>query len=132
MRPGRACGGGRASGVLVKEKAMEANGMHEASGMVPGGEVLDGTDLEIVCGLQGDDLTLWVNKGGLLVFRALMLDAATDMDERRLLNFNSFAPDMVFRVGDTHEGLERMLASAGMGELVAPQKRGFIRWLLGR
>lgn len=53
------------------------------------------------------------------------------MDGDRLMNFNSFAPDMVFRIGDSQEGMQRMLASAGMAELVAPQKRGFIRRLLG-
>ena len=49
-----------------------------------------------------------------------------------MLNFNSFAPDMVFRIGDSQEGLTRMLASAGMAEAVAEPRRGLIRWLLGR
>ena len=34
------------------------------------------------------------------------------MGERQLTDFNSFAPDMVFRIGDSQEGLERMLGSA--------------------
>ena len=112
---------------------MEANGLLDGSGeMVPGHRVLDGTDLEIAYGVQGNNLQLWVNKNGVLVFRALLEDAAAALSERQLLKFNSFAPDVVLRIGDSHEGLNRMLASAGMGELVAPQKRGFIRWLLGR
>jgi hypothetical protein len=112
---------------------MELNGNIDGTGQeIPGGEVLDGTDLEIACGLQGDDLSLEVIKAGMPVFRVKLLDAAAPMTEGELVAFNSFAPDMVFRVGDTQEGLERMLASAGMAELVEPQKRGFIRWLLGR
>ena len=88
--------------------------------------------LEIACGLQGDDLTVEVNKAGVPVFRAKLLDAEAPMTEGELLEFNSFAPDLVFTVGDRQEGVQRMLASAGMAELVEPQKRGFIRWLLGR
>lgn len=34
--------------------------------------MLDGTDLEIAYNLQGDDLVLRVNKGDVLVFRALV------------------------------------------------------------
>jgi hypothetical protein len=65
--PRRSCGGSRACGVLVKECAMEANGLLDGSGeMVPGHGVLDGTDLEIAHNLQGDDLVLRVNKGGVL------------------------------------------------------------------
>ena len=112
---------------------MEVNGMLDGAGEeIPGHRVLDGTDLEIAYGLQGNNLTLWVNKNGVLVFRAMLEDAAAEFGERELLNFNSFAPDMIFRVGDSQEGLQRMLESAGMAELVEPQKRGFIHWLLGR
>ncbi len=108
---------------------MEANDVLDGSGeMGPGRMVLEGTDLDIAHDMQGDDLVMRVNKGGVLVFRALLVDAAKVMDERQLLNFNSFAPDMVFRIGDSQEGL----TSAGMAEAVAEPRRGFIRWLLGR
>jgi len=46
----------------------------------------------------------------------------------RLLNFNSFAPDLVFTVGDSEEGLRRMLRSAGIFE-EAPAARGWRAWL---
>jgi len=36
---------------------------------------LEGTDLEVVHNLQGDDLVLRVNKAGVLVFRALLREA---------------------------------------------------------
>lgn len=39
---------------------------------MPGHRLLDGTDLEIACNLQRDDLVLRVNKGGVLVFGALL------------------------------------------------------------
>jgi hypothetical protein len=112
---------------------MEVNGVLDGSGdMVPGRMVLEGTDLDIAHDMRGDDLVMRVNKAGVLVFRALLVDAAKVMDERQLLNFNSFAPDMVFRIGDSQEGLMRTLSSAGIAEAVAEPRRGFIRWLLGR
>ena len=33
--------------------------------------------------MQGDDLVMRVNKAGVLVFRALLVDAAKTMDERQ-------------------------------------------------
>ncbi len=93
---------------------------------------LDGTDLEIAYNLQGHDLVLRVNKGGVLVFRSMLRDAAKDMPEQQLMNFNSFAPDLMFTIGDSEEGLSRMLASAGIAEPPEEPSGGFIRWLLGR
>src|SRR5436190_1914278 len=96
---------------------MEANGLLDGSGeMVPGHRVLEGTDLEIAYNLQGDELVLRVNKGGVLVFRAMLRDAVRDIPEQQLMYFNSFAPDFVFTIGDSEERLNRMLASAGMAE----------------
>ena len=112
---------------------MEANGLIDGTGeAIPGHRVLQGTDLEIAYNLQRDDLILRVNKGGVLVFRVLLRDAARDMPEEQLMNFNSFAPDFVFTIGDSEEGLRRTLASAGMLEPPETSRRGFIRWLLGR
>jgi hypothetical protein len=121
------CGG------LEGAKAMEANGLLDGTGeVIPGHRVLAGTDLEVAYNLQRDDLVLRVNKGGVLVFRAMLRDAAKELGEPQLTRFNSFAPDMVFTIGDTEEGLTRMLASAGIVELADPPRGGFIRWLLGR
>jgi hypothetical protein len=99
-------------GGLVKENVMEGqlNGIGE---MVPGHKVLEGTDLEIAYNLQGDDLVLRVNKVGVLVFRAKLCDAAAEMLEARLIAFNSIAPDLMFKVGDTEEGLDRIAAGGG-------------------
>ena len=112
---------------------MEANGLLDGTGeAIPGHRILDGTDLEIAYDLQGDNLVLRVNKGGVLVFRAMLRDAAKEMPEQQLVNFNSFAPDFVFTIGDSEEGLQRMLASAGLAEIPNAPRRGFIRWLFGR
>jgi hypothetical protein len=112
---------------------MEANGLLDGTGeAIPGHRILDGRDLEIAYDLQGDNLVLRDNKGGVLVFRGMLRDAAKEMPEQQLVNFNSFAPDLVFTIGDNEEGLQRMLASAGLAEIPNAPRRGFIRWLLGR
>ena len=101
---------------------MEANGLLNGTGeAIPGHRVLEGTDLEIAYSRQGEDLILRVNKGPVLVFRVMLRDAARDMPEQQLMNFNSFAPDFMFTVGDSEEGLQRMLASAGMADTVDPK-----------
>jgi hypothetical protein len=112
---------------------MEASAMSIGNGEgMPGHKVPLG-DLEIAHDLQGDDLVLRVNKGGVLVFRAKLCDAAAEMLETRVAHFNTYAPDLMFTIGDSEEGLIRMLRAAGMltaDEL--PSRGGFIRWLLGR
>jgi hypothetical protein len=111
---------------------MEANGQLNAMGEdMPGHRVMLG-DLEIAHDLQGDDLVLRVNKAGVLVFRAKLCDAAADMLESRVAHFNSFAPDLMFTIGDSEEGLNRMLRATGMLAEDVPTRGGFIRWLLGR
>ena len=112
---------------------MQMNGFPDGTGeAIPGHKVLDGTDLEIAYDLQGDNLVLRLNKGGVLVFRVMLRDAAKEMPEQQLVNFNSFAPDFLFTIGDSEEGLQRMLASAGLAEISNAPRRGFIRWLFGR
>ena len=112
---------------------MEANGLIDGTcEAIPGHRLLEGTDLGIAYNLRGDALVLRVTKGGVLVFRAMLRDAAKDIPEQQLMNFNSCAPDFVFTIGDSEEGLNRMLVSAGMAEPPEPPRRGFIRWLLGR
>ena len=112
---------------------MEANGLLDGTGeAIPGHRILDGTDLEIAYDLQGDHLVLRVNKAGVLVFRTMLRDAAKEMPEQQLVNFNSFAPDFLFTIGDSEEGLQRMLAAAGMAEPAEVPRGGFFRWLTGR
>ena len=50
---------------------------------MPGRGQLRGTDLEFAHNLQGDNLVLRVNKGGVLVFRAMLRDAVPPMLESR-------------------------------------------------
>ena len=112
---------------------MEANGLLDGMGeAIPGHRVLDGTDLEIAYNLQGQDLVVRVNKAGVLVFRAMLRDAAKEMPEQQLTQFNSFAPDLVFTIGDSKEGLRRMLAAAGMAEPPEVPRGGFFLWLTGQ
>lgn len=112
---------------------MQANGVLDGTGeAIAGHRVLEGTDLKVSCNLHGEDLVLRVNKGGELMFRAMLQDAAKDIGWEELTRFNSFAPDMAFTIGDSEEGLTRMLVAAGMGEAPEPPRGGFIRWLLGR
>ena len=112
---------------------MHANGVLDGTGeAIPGQRVLDGTDLEIGYDLQADDLVLRVNKAGVLVFRAKLSNAVPEMLESRLVHFNSFAPDLMFTIGDSEERLTRMLTAAGMAEVPEPPRDGFVRWLLGR
>ena len=112
---------------------MEANAMAIGNGeAMPGHTVLPGTDLEIAHNLQGDDLVLRVNKGGVLMFRAKLCDSAAEMLEARVAHFNTYAPDLMFTIGDSEEGLNRMLRAAGMLPEEVPTRGGFIRWLLGR
>ena len=112
---------------------MQANGVLDGTGeTIPGHRVLDGTDLEIAYDLQVDDLVMRVNKAGVLVFRAKLCNAVPEMLESRLVHFNAFAPDLMFTIGDSEEGLTRMLTAAGMGEATELPRGGFVRWLLGR
>ena len=90
--------------------------------------LLQGTDLELAHNLQGEDLVLRVNKGGVLVFRAMLREAVPPMLESRLVHFNSFAPDLMFTIGDSEEGLIRMLRAAGIMEY-RPTRRGLLAWL---
>lgn len=85
----------------------------------------EGTDLEIAHNLQGEDLVLRVNKGGVLVFRAMLKEAVPPMLESRLAHFNSFAPDLAFTIGDSEEGLLRMLRAAGIVEHALPRRSWF-------
>jgi hypothetical protein len=112
---------------------MEATGLLDGTGeAIPGHRILNGTDLEIAYNLRGDNLVLRVNKGGVLVFRVMLRDAAKEMPGQQLVNFNSFAPDFLFTIADSEEGLQRMLASAGLAEIPNAPQRGFVRWLFGR
>ena len=104
--------------------------LNGAGEMVPGQRALEGTDLDIAYNLHGEDLILRVNKGGVLVFRVQLKEAVPELLEARLLQFNSMAPDLCFRICYTEEGLRRMLVVAGLAE--APQPAGgFFRRLLG-
>src|SRR5438034_11306137 len=96
---------------------------------MPGHRFLEGTDLDIAHNLQGDNLVLRVNKAGVLVFRAMLRDAVPPMLESRLVRFNSFAPDFMFTIGDTEEGLRWMLLAAGMMDDTPPPWRGLLAWL---
>jgi len=75
----------------------------------PGHHRVAGTDLEVVFNRRGDDLVLRVNKGGLLIFRVLLVGAATDMTDAQLLAANTFGSDTAVHIGDINEGIRRLV-----------------------
>jgi hypothetical protein len=60
------CGGWRRRRVMTGVEVLDGAGEE-----MPGHRFLEGTDLDIAHNLQGDNLVLRVNKGGVLVFRAM-------------------------------------------------------------
>jgi hypothetical protein len=99
--------------------------------MAPARHAFDGTDLEVAHDVQGNDLILRVNNGGVLVFRAKLKEAAAPMLQSRLVQFNSIAPDLGFTVGDTEEGLTRMMRAAGLEQVALERRSGLLRRFLG-
>lgn len=81
---------------------------------IPGHRILDRTDLEIAYNLAGNDLVLRVNKGPCQILRIRLIDAAREMSESALMNFNSVSPDFVFKVGDTKERMLALARSVGL------------------
>ena len=72
------------------------------------------TDVEISVGQQDDHLMLWVNKAGIQILRIRLKGGAKDMPDTALMQFSSFAPDFIFTIGDSAEGLARLKRSLGM------------------
>jgi hypothetical protein len=83
---------------------------------IPGHRILEGTDLEIAYNLSGDNLVLRVNKGPCQILRIMLIDAAKDLADRELMNFNSVSPDFVFKVGDTRERMLALGRSVGLDD----------------
>jgi hypothetical protein len=81
---------------------------------VPGHYLLEGTDLEIAYNLAGKNLVLRVNKGPVQIFRVMLVDAAADLSDRKLFDFNSVSPDFVVKIGDVREGLLAMGRAVGL------------------
>jgi hypothetical protein len=106
----------------------EVHMLNVGGAAIPTQGAFEGTDLEIARNLQGEDLVLRVNKGGVLVFRAMLKEAVRPMLESRLVHFNSFAPDLAFTIGGSEEGLVRMLRAAGIMEHALP-RRGWFSFL---
>jgi hypothetical protein len=82
----------------------------------PGRRVLDGSDLEIAYNRIGDNLVLRVNKGPVQMFRVLLVDGFKHFDEHTLFEFNSIAPDFVFKIGDVYEALLATGRAAGLND----------------
>jgi hypothetical protein len=123
LRSAALCGG------LVKENGNGTRIEWHGRAMVFGHHIVEGTDLELAHKIQGGDPILSVNKGGVLVFRAKLRDAVPAMPQSRLARFNSFAPDFVFTIGDTEEGLRRMLLTAGTMDVAPLPRRDLLAWL---
>lgn len=75
---------------------------------------LVGSDVEINRNVIGNDVVVRVNKAGVLVFRVKLENAATPMTGDALMQFSTFAPDFVLKIGDSAEGLERLRRGLGL------------------
>lgn len=75
---------------------------------------LVGSDVEINANVIGNDVVVRVNKAGVLVFRVKLENAATPMTGDALMRFSTFAPDFVFKIGDSAEGLMRLRRAVGL------------------
>jgi hypothetical protein len=85
--------------------------VHDApSGHLP----LVGTDLELCFTRSGNDAVLHVNKGGVMICRIRLQDAGRDLSAEALMQFSTSAPDFMFKVGDSREGMERLKRSLGV------------------
>ena len=73
-----------------------------------------GTDLEVCLHCSGNDAVLHLNKGGVMICRIRLQDARRDLSAEVLMQFSTFAPDFMFKVGDSREGMERLKRSLGV------------------
>jgi hypothetical protein len=64
----------------------------------PGRRLLDGTDLEIVHNLLGDDLVVRVNKAGVRVFGVVLENAGKAMTAQQLLELKTEKSDLVVSI----------------------------------
>jgi len=75
----------------------------------PGHHRVPGTDLEVIFDARGDDLFLRVNKGPVQIFRVLLAGTVKDMTDAQLLAASIHGCDTVVHVGDSAEGIRRMV-----------------------
>lgn len=87
---------------------------NDAADALPGHLPIAGTDLELVFTRAGDDAVLHVNKSGILVCRIRLQHAAAAIPAETLMQFSTFAPDFMFKVGDTEGGMARLKRSLGL------------------
>lgn len=80
----------------------------------PGHLPLAGTDLELCFHRSGNDAVLHVNKGGIMICRMKLQGALQHLSAEQLMEFSSFAPDFLFKVGDSREGMARLKRSLGI------------------
>jgi hypothetical protein len=78
----------------MADTILDGSGEH-----IPGRRPLDGTDLEIVYALLGDDLVLRVNKAGVQVFGVVLENAGKPMTAQQLLELKTESADFVIPVG---------------------------------
>jgi hypothetical protein len=99
-------------GEQVEEGAMADDNVVPIEHQIPGRHRIEGTDLEISYNRQGDSLVLRLNKGGTQIFRVLLVDAAKEMSADDVVKYNPFSPDLVFKVGELIEGIQRAIEAA--------------------
>lgn len=92
---------------------MQAYSQDDVRDAPPGHFPLVDTDLEVSMNKQGDDVIVRINKAGVQILRVNLEQAARDLDGSALIAFSTFAPDFVFKIGDTADGMRRLARSVG-------------------
>ena len=80
----------------------------------PGAMNDDNTERALVFFHRPDEGAQRQAAAGILVFRVKLEDAAKTIAGRELMNFSTFAPDFVFKIGDSVEGVERLRRAVGL------------------
>ena len=78
---------------------------------IPGHRILDGTDLRSP---TTEAATTWSCGSTRDRCRSSGSCLSTQIDDRKLFNFNSVSPDFVFKIGDVREGLMAMGRAVGL------------------
>lgn len=80
----------------------------------PGHLPLVGTGLELCFTRAGSDAVVHVNKAGIRICHIRLQGALSTLSAETLMQFSTFAPDFVFKPGDSREGMARLRRSLGI------------------
>ena len=87
----------------MADTILDGSGEH-----IPGRRPIDGTDLEIVYSLLGDNLVLRVNNAGVQVFGVVLENAGKAMTAQQLLDLKTEKSDFVVTIGTRADTVAKM------------------------